>query len=103
VTSPSSSDALRYVVCYDVPVNSRRTRIAKCLDDYGGRVQYSVFEMVLDRRLFDNLVAELTKLIDPRTDRVIVFPVCAACCRKAVYLGLSATDTRPGEEIVFIV
>jgi CRISPR-associated protein Cas2 len=91
------------VVCYDVPANARRTRIAKCLDDYGGRVQYSVFEMVLDRPLFDTLVAELKGLIDPREDRVIIFPVCAACCRKAVFLGLAATDTRPGEEIAFIV
>jgi hypothetical protein len=59
--------------------------------------------MVLDRPLFDNLVAELRELIDPCEDRVIVFPVCAACCRKAVFLGLSAADTRPGEEIAFIV
>lgn len=103
VPGPTSSDALRYVVCYDVPVNSRRSRIAKCLDDYGGRVQYSVFEMVLDRRLFDKLVAELSELIDPCEDRVIVVPVCAACCRKAVFLGLSATDTRPGDEVAFIV
>jgi CRISPR-associated protein Cas2 len=91
------------VVCYDVPADRRRTRIAKCLDDYGGRVQYSVFEMVLDHQLFDKMVAELSELIDPCEDRVIVFPVCAACCRKAVFLGQSATETRPGEEIVFIV
>jgi CRISPR-associated protein Cas2 len=99
---PAANDALRYLVCYDISDTPRRTKLAKCLDDYGGRVQYSVFEMVLDRRLFDNLVADLTALIDPSEDRVIVYPICAACLKKAVFLGLSADEVRPGDEIAFI-
>jgi CRISPR/Cas system-associated endoribonuclease Cas2 len=59
--------------------------------------------MVLDHRLLDNLVAELMVLIDPRHDRLLIYPICAACRKKAVYLGLSQTDVRPGEELVFIV
>jgi CRISPR-associated protein Cas2 len=78
-------------------------RVARCLDDYGGRVQYSVFEAVLDRPLFDKMVAELDRLIDPSRDHVLVYPVCAACRRKAVFLGWSAIETRPGEELTFIV
>ncbi len=96
-------DTLRYLVCYDVTDTPRRNRIARCLDDYGGRVQYSVFEAVLDRPLFDKMVVELKNLIDPRRDRVFIYPICAACCRKAVFLGQSAIEVRPGEEIVFIV
>ena len=97
------SDVLRYVVCYDVTHTPRRNKIARCLDDYGGRVQYSVFEAVLDRPLLDKLVADLKQLIDPSRDRVIIYPVCAACDRKAVFLGQSVSETRPGEEVAFIV
>ena len=98
-----AGETLRYLVCYDIPDTPRRTRIARCLDDYGGRVQYSVFEMVLDHRLFDNLVADLTALVEPSKDKVIIYPICAACLKKAVFLGLAEFETRPGDEIVFIV
>ena len=99
----ADGETLRYLVCYDIPDTPRRTRIARCLDDYGGRVQYSVFEMVLDHRLFDNLAADLTALVEPSQDRVIIYPICAACQKKAVFLGLAELETRPGDEIVFIV
>jgi CRISPR-associated protein Cas2 len=99
----TAGDALRYLVCYDVPDTPRRTRIAKCLDDFGTRVQYSVFEVVLDQPLFGKMVSELTALIDPDQDRVNVYPVCAACLKKAVFLGRSAGQQRPGCEIVFVV
>ncbi len=94
---------MRYVMAYDTPDDRRRYRLAKCLNDYGRRVQYSVFEAALSRQLFDNMVAELRALIDPRTDRVHVYPLCAACAARAVYLGTSATEERPGAEMVFVV
>ena len=101
MSGPTSYKALRYVVCYDVPANSRRTRIAKCLDDYGGRVQYSVFEMVLDRPLFDNLVAKISGIINAEVDRVRIYPLCATCASKRVALG--ADQEWVGDEVVFIV
>lgn len=94
-------DVTRYVVCYDVPDDRRRTRLAKCLDGYGDRVQYSVYEAVLDRVLFDNLVEHVQALIDPAEDRVAVFPLCKGCAGRALRLGMQAPV--PGEETVFIV
>ena len=38
-----------YVVAYDIRDDRRRTRVAKILEDFGDRAQYSVFEMELDR------------------------------------------------------
>ncbi|MDR2566017.1 MAG: CRISPR-associated endonuclease Cas2 [Bifidobacteriaceae bacterium] len=35
--------ARRYLIAYDIPEDKRRTRVAKCLQTYGDRVQYSVF------------------------------------------------------------
>jgi CRISPR-associated protein Cas2 len=92
---------VRYVVCYDVPDDKRRTRLAKCLDGYGDRVQYSVYEAVLDRVLFDNLTDRVRGLINSAEDRVAIFPLCRGCARRALRLGKEAPLV--GEEIVFIV
>jgi CRISPR-associated protein Cas2 len=91
-----------YVVCYDVPDDVRRTRLAKLLDGYGVRVQYSVFEAVLDRGLFDKLVEELRAILDPQTDRVTIYIVCASCARKRLPLGLAAADW-PERAVVYLV
>jgi len=98
-----ATETTRYIACYDVPDNRRRQRIAKCLDDFGARVQYSVFELVLDRPLFDKMVQQLGELIDPDQDRLIVYPLCAACARKIHREGRSRFEPRPGDEIVFVV
>jgi CRISPR-associated protein Cas2 len=98
-----SETPMRCVMAYDTPSDRRRYRLAKCLNDYGRRIQYSVFEAMLSRLLFDRMVEEARALIDPRADRVHVYPLCAACAARAVYLGPSAGEERPGAEMVFIV
>lgn len=40
-----------YLVSYDIPETRRRTKLAKILEDFGDRVQYSVFECILDEKL----------------------------------------------------
>ena len=97
-------ETMRYVVCYDVPDDKRRTRLAKCLDGYGDRVQYSVFEAVLDRALFDKMIEDVQRIIDAEADRVSVYALCAACARRVARLGAPPLGgSVPGEEEVFIV
>ena len=36
-------DAHRYLIAYDVPDDRRRSRVARVLQEFGDRVQYSVF------------------------------------------------------------
>jgi CRISPR-associated protein Cas2 len=95
--------SLRYVVCYDIPNDRRRVRLARRLDDFGARVQYSVFEMLLDHPLFDKMVQAIQNEIDPSEDRVHIYPMCAGCEKKAVFLGLARDEDRPGLEVAFIV
>ena len=70
---------MQYVVAYDTPSDRRRYRLAKCLNDYGKRLQYSVFDACVTRLLFDMMVDEVRALIDAGADRVHVYPQCAAC------------------------
>ncbi|AUB85645.1 CRISPR-associated endonuclease Cas2 [Candidatus Thiodictyon syntrophicum] len=39
-----------YLICYDIEDDRERTRVAKLLERYGERVQYSVFEVHLARQ-----------------------------------------------------
>ncbi|MBF0625851.1 MAG: CRISPR-associated endonuclease Cas2 [Magnetococcales bacterium] len=92
---------LRYIVCYDVTATRRRTRLAVCLDGFGDRVQKSVFEAVLDAGLFDKMVSEITAVISPTQDSVLIYPLCANCAGKVLRLGVEGPV--PGEEQVFVV
>ena len=93
----------RFVVCYDITSDQRRRKVAECLDAYGDRVQDSVFELLVDRALFDKCMAALSGLIDPTEDTVAVYRLCAACEKERVYLGTGEKAARVGEEDVFIV
>jgi CRISPR-associated protein Cas2 len=56
----------RFIATYDISDNRQRTRVARVLDRYGTRLQFSVFEVWLDpdelvelRRQVGPLLAEL--------------------------------------------
>lgn len=54
---------------------------------FGDRVQGSVFEVDLDSKLYNKMVARLERLIDPEEDSVRIYPVCSACLEKVYILG----------------
>ena len=46
---------MRYLVCYDIRDERRLKRVGKMMKDYGTRVQYSVFEVDLERDRLDEM------------------------------------------------
>jgi len=68
-----------YLISYDIPDDKRRTRVAKLLEDYGVRVQYSVFECELTPRALDDLRLRVLNLIELSEDNVRIYRVCADC------------------------
>jgi len=59
-----------WVIAYDTPSNSRRRKLAKLLEGYGLRVQWSVFECNLRREQLQQLRQRLERLIVPSDDSV---------------------------------
>lgn len=53
------------VVAYDIEDDRRRARLARTLEGYGERVQYSVFECDLEERHLVRLIRTLQRLIHP--------------------------------------
>lgn len=89
------------LVSYDIPVDKRRTKIAKILEDYGERVQYSVFECELSERHMRKLVGELKEAMNEAEDSVRVYRLCAACVKQIEALGQAQPPAEAPE--VYIV
>lgn len=77
-----------FVIVYGIADDQRRNRIAGILEDYGDRVQESVFEMILDAAArYASLHARLENALDLTTDSSRLYRLCSACGR---WRGLSA-------------
>ncbi len=76
-----------YIVSYDVTDTRRRTKLAKTLEDFGDRVQYSVFECILDGNLLNKMVARIKRIVLEKDDSVRVYTLCANCERVIKIIG----------------
>ena len=76
-----------YVVSYDIPDSKRRTKVAKVLLDFGNRVQYSVFECIMDQRLLEKMTAKLSRTISEEEDKVRIYSLCATCEKSIKIFG----------------
>jgi len=93
----------RFIVCYDIPENKRRTRLSRCLDAYGRRVQLSVYEMLMDESLLDRMIADVSLFLDIDEDLFTIYPLCKNCMRGVRRIGRDAGMIPPGEELLFVV
>lgn len=50
---------IRFSVTYDITSNSKRTRLVKILEEFGERVQYSIFEFKLTEAQYINMMKRL--------------------------------------------
>jgi CRISPR-associated protein Cas2 len=75
------------VVAYDIRDDRRRDRVAKILEGFGQRVQYSVFECRLDRVQYLRLRTRLEEVIDREEDVVSFYFLCEADVRRIERMG----------------
>jgi CRISPR-associated protein Cas2 len=74
------------VVSYDITDDGRREKIAKTLLDYGTRVQYSVFECIMDDEALTGLGLKLGGIVSGE-DSVRIYTLCARCEKAVSVLG----------------
>jgi CRISPR-associated protein Cas2 len=82
------SDSKWYLVCYDIRNAKRLRKVAKHLEGYGSRLQYSVFRCWLSFQQMQRLKWELTKSMVEAEDDVMFIPLCGRCVA-----GLEVTHT----------
>jgi len=61
----------RYLVSYDIANPKRLRRVARVLEGFGSRLQFSVFECLLDPLRLATVKAELAQQINHDEDQVL--------------------------------
>ena len=88
------------VVAYDVPDDRRRARLADALEDFGVRVQYSVFECLLEQEQVAALRKRVGAEINAQEDAVRIYRLCAECAGRVELLGLGEKTEDPEVYVV---
>jgi len=70
-----------HLISYDVRDPKRLRKLAKKLEGYGTRVQYSVFRCRLDRISLEKLHWELNQIMKEEDD-LLVIPLCVECAAR---------------------
>lgn len=93
------------LISYDVAMQDadgarRLRRVAKACKDYGQRVQYSVFECIVEPAQWAKLKDRLIKEIDPEQDSLRFYFLGANWRRRVEHVGAKKTIDQEGPLIV---
>jgi CRISPR-associated protein Cas2 len=92
---------MNLVIAYDIRDPRRLLRIAKIMEDYGTRVQRSIFEAHLPAPVFRAMRLRVEEVIAPEEDGVKYFHLCRKCMGTVEVLGLGEY-VDPDAEVVII-
>jgi CRISPR-associated protein Cas2 len=76
-----------YLVCYDICEPKRLVKVAKTIEKFGIRVQYSFFQVDAPPNIIERMKNEVLKIMDKTEDRFFIYPLCSRCTRSAVTDG----------------
>lgn len=75
------------VIVYDIEKNSKRTKVSKILEQYGNRVQKSVFECHLSNKETDELKNTFSKMNFEDSDSIRFYSLEADSVKKIEKIG----------------
>ena len=99
----SADSVHRFLIAYDVGDDLRRTRVAKTLESYGDRIQYSVFLVDAKPAKLVRLRSALGSLMDLSGDRALICdlgPLAYEGVRRLEFMGNRPTYTTDGPMIL---
>jgi CRISPR-associated protein Cas2 len=90
-----------HLVTYDIRDERRLRQVAKLMEGYGERVQYSIFRCRLTATSLERLRWELARITEP-DDSVLFFPLCNRCSGNVrdVYEKQGWDEDRPSFTVV---
>ena len=91
---------MKVLAAYDVSDDRRREHIVRILQDYGQRVQESVFWLEADAMLIANMRERIRREIDEETDSLWILMLCEACVQKVETIGVQSVPGVPAFYIV---
>ena len=84
-----------FLVSYDISNDRRRQKTARVLQDFGQRVQYSVFECCLLPAELARLKERLRPLVHPPSDSIRFYALCAADVDRTQVMGSGQVSRDP--------
>ena len=72
---------------------------ATILEAYGIRANYSVFELDISQKDFDDIKQKLAKLINHKTDKILFYRICRTCMAKSQSIGEGQIFSTPNTYI----
>ncbi len=65
-----------YLIVYDISDHKKRRKVARILQKFGYRIQYSAFYLPdVKKEIIDFLYEEFSRLANKETDRIFFYPV----------------------------
>jgi len=89
-----------HLVAYDIREPKRLRKIAKTCEDFGIRVEYSVFECDLKNEAFQQLWELLKEIVEPDEDCILAYRICGSCVTQIESMG---AVVRPGKPLLYIL
>lgn len=106
IWSPAEQEIknMLHLVAYDISTldsaGQKRLRlVAKTCEDYGVRVEKSVFECDLEEASFEKLWEQLNEIIDEDEDSLVAYRICRSCVKDIQSAGVLM---RPTKRIAYI-
>lgn len=91
----------KYIISYDITSNKIRNKVACELENYGRRVQYSVFECELTEARYQKLYANLLVLCnETEKDSIRIYSLCEKCEKKIVTIGIQKENLQTEAVII---
>lgn len=84
---PPGETEMLSLVAYDIADHKRLARVARICEDFGVRVQYSIFECRLDEIEFTEFWLQLIAEIDEEEDRLVAYKIDARSAKETRTAG----------------
>ncbi len=85
-----------WIVCYDICNDKRRYRLDRLLAQYGQRIQYSTYEIIISKDGFNSVRQAIRQTIDAEEDKVNYYRICRWCQDKVVLQGTANISSKQG-------
>ncbi len=76
-----------YFISYDISNQKRLHKVAKTLENFGIRIQFSFFECEMESSQLAILKSDLLEIIDRKNDSLRIYPLCRDCAQKTFSIG----------------
>ena len=78
---------MTYIFCYDISSPKRLRKAAKTLEDFGIRIQKSIFQCEMKKDTMEQLKKNIISIINKKKDSFFIYPLCEDCSKRAIKDG----------------